>query len=487
MIRFRQIRWLGALALVAGCAICAPAQSADEIDEYSEQGQQALAHGQFAQAEAAYEKLRELEPGVAEVHANLGLIYFQERKYEPAVSALRQALKLKPALPKTGALLAMSLSELGRYSDALPGLEKGFHYSADAPIKRMCGLQLLRAYAGLRQDSKAVEVALELNRLYPSDAEVLYHTGRVFGNYAFLAMQKLAQVAPASIWRHQAEAEANESQGSNDAAISEYQQVLSVDPRRPGIHYRLGRTLLARSRQNNSPEDITAAAKEFEQELQFNPDNANAAYELGEIHRNAGELDRAGKFFEMATKDHPDFAEAHLGLAFHTHDDPRIRVVSSMSQPLCAVMTPSHALAARPVLSLCDLIRFPMCLPETSFRTRQILKELEIAERVTLQPSVSCNSIALLKSLLLCGDLCTLLPLLAVAEEVERGELIAIPLAGTALQGTSVHLINRLGRRLTPAPLSLMNELTSYLNRYAPRPGAIKSRPTLVADNVRQL
>jgi DNA-binding transcriptional LysR family regulator len=179
--------------------------------------------------------------------------------------------------------------------------------------------------------------------------------------------------------------------------------------------------------------------------------------------------------------------EAHLGLAFHTHDDPRIRVVSSMSQPLCAVMPPSHELAGRPALSLCDLIRFPMCLPETSFRTRQILKELEIAERVTLQPSVSCNSIALLKSLLLCGDLCTLLPLLAVAEEVERGELIAIPLTGIALQGTYVHLINRLGRRLTPAPLSLMNELSSYLNRYAPRPGVIKSRPTLVADNVRQL
>ena len=61
----------------------------------------------------------------------------------------------------------------------------------------MCGLQLLRAYSGLRRDSKAVEVALELNRLYPDDPEVLYHTGRIFGNFAFLNMQKLAQVAPA--------------------------------------------------------------------------------------------------------------------------------------------------------------------------------------------------------------------------------------------------------------------------------------------------
>jgi tetratricopeptide (TPR) repeat protein len=315
VIPFSRIRWLGALTLMCCCACQAPAQSADAVEKYSEQGQRALAQGNYAEAEVAFEKLRELEPGVAEVHANLGVIYFQEGKFEQAVPALRQALKLKPALPKTGLLLAMSLSELGRYSEALPGLEKGFRQSTDPPAKRMCGLQLLRAYSGLRRDRQAVEAALELNRLYPDDPEVLYHTGRIFGNFAFLSMQKLAQVAPASVWRHQAEAEAYESQGSNDAAISEYRQVLSVDARRPGIHYRIGRTLLARSRQSNAPDDVAAAAKEFEQELELDPGNANAAYELGEIHRNAGEVVEAQKFFEIALQYHSDFEEAQLGLA----------------------------------------------------------------------------------------------------------------------------------------------------------------------------
>jgi tetratricopeptide (TPR) repeat protein len=77
-------------------------------------------------ARGSSDPLRELEPGVAEVHANLGVIYFQEMKFEQAVPTLRQALKLKPALTKTAALLAMSHSELGRYGEALPGLEKGF-------------------------------------------------------------------------------------------------------------------------------------------------------------------------------------------------------------------------------------------------------------------------------------------------------------------------------------------------------------------------
>jgi len=314
MISFSSVRWLFVLATLCGRTFQLSAQSGDTIEKYSEQGQRALAQSNYAEAEEAFEKLRELEPGVAEVHANLGVIYFQERKFEPAVSALRQALKLKPTLGKSATLLAMSLSELGRYREALPDLEKGFRQSTDPPTKRMCGLQLLRVYTGLRHDSKAVEVALELNRLYPNDPEVLYHTGRIFGNFAFLNMQQLAQVAPGSVWRHQAEAEAYESQGSNDAAISEYRQVLSADPQRPGVHYRIGRTLLARSRQRNSPGDMAEAEKEFAQELEIDSGNANAAYELAEIHRNAGEFSEAQKLFEVAVENHPDFEEAQLGL-----------------------------------------------------------------------------------------------------------------------------------------------------------------------------
>jgi tetratricopeptide (TPR) repeat protein len=182
-------------------------------------------------------------------------------------------------------------------------------------MKRMCGLQLERAYTGLKRDSKAVEVALELERLYPNDPEVQYHDGKIFGNFAFLTMQKLWQAAPDSVWKHQAEGEALESQGSFEAAIGQYRDVLKRDPQRPGIHYRLGRILLARSQKTGAPVDKNAATKEFEQELQLDAANGNAAYELAEINRNSGQFDNAQKYFELALKGHSDFEEAHLGLA----------------------------------------------------------------------------------------------------------------------------------------------------------------------------
>ena len=305
----------GVLVVLALAASAACAQDTSLAERYADEGQAALAAGRYEDAERAFEKLRQLEPGMAEVHANLGLIYFEERKFDEAVPALRQALKLKPALTKSGSLLAMSLSELGRYSDAEPGLEKCLHHSSDTEIKRMCGLELQRAYSGLKRDSKAVEVAMELNRLYPDDPEILYQAGKVYGNFAFLTMEKLAQVAPTSVWRHLAAAEAHESQGSYSQAIQEYQEVLRLQPDRPAIHYRIGRSLMGRFWQRQSQEDIAAAEKEFEEELRLHPDNANAAYELGEMRRKSKQNEEAQKYFEQAIQHYPEFSEAQLGLA----------------------------------------------------------------------------------------------------------------------------------------------------------------------------
>jgi tetratricopeptide (TPR) repeat protein len=305
--------------LLVGCLsiACAFAQGTNDesLPKYAEQGQRALANHQYAEAEKNYVAMEKLQPSVAEIHATLGVIYYTEKKFDKAVDEIRQAEKLKPGLPNLSTLLALSLSELGQYEEALPNLETGFQQSTEPSVRRMCGLQLMRGYYALQRDSQAVDVALKMDAAFPNDPEVLYQTSRVYGNSAFLNMQKLRREAPNSVWRHLAAAEAYESQGQFDDAISEYRQVLVLDPRRLGVHYRIGRTLLARSRQANSPADIAEARKEFEAELALDPRNGNATYELAEIYRNAGDLNQAQKLFENVLEDYSGFEEAHLGLA----------------------------------------------------------------------------------------------------------------------------------------------------------------------------
>ena len=179
----------------------------------------------------------------------------------------------------------------------------------------MCGLQLLRAYTELGRDSDAVETALALNKLYPDDPEVLYHTGRIYGNYAYIVMEKLHDSAPNSIWMLQAQGEANEAQKDYDAAIIAFNHVLAIESQRPGIHYRLGRVYLARFRNSQKPEDRNAARREFQAELEIDPANGNAAYQLANMAAEDNNLDEARKQFEAVIARFPDFEEALVGLA----------------------------------------------------------------------------------------------------------------------------------------------------------------------------
>ena len=312
-------RTVSALAVAAFLSTTAVATIAQPpapavLQQHAKEGERALAEGRYAEAEKAYETLRQLSPGTAEVHARLGFIYFQQAKFSDAIPSLREAIRLKPGLPNVDSLLAMSLSELGKYEEALPALERAFSQTADPVLQRMAGLHLQRTYTGVGRDRDAVDVALRLSRLHPDDPEVLYHSARLFANFAYLQTMRLATVSPDSVWLHQAAGEANESQGLYDAAIREYRQVLAAAPRRPGIHFRIGRVLLERSKSDASGDNALEARKEFEQELALDPTNANAAYELAEMNRKAGELEPARKLFEQAVRYYPAFEQALVGL-----------------------------------------------------------------------------------------------------------------------------------------------------------------------------
>jgi tetratricopeptide (TPR) repeat protein len=313
------------------------AQTANDalLQRYSEEAQAAMVAKRYSDAEIAYEKLIQLDPGVGELYSNLGLAYFQQRKYEKAVPAFQKALKLKPGLTNAAYFLAMSESELGHNKQALPALEKGFSQTRNAMLKRMLGFYLERTFTGLHRDRDAVAVALQMSQLFPNDPEVLYQTGRLCGNLAFLSMQHLQQVAPGSLWRHLASGDLFESQGDYALAIREYRSVLAIDPQRPGIHFRLGRSLL----QSKQPGSRAEALKEFQQELKVDPSNARAAYEAGEINRQSGQFSEAHALFAEALKHYPNFEEAQVGLG---------RVLLSEKRPDRAVVHLQKAVSLDP-------------------------------------------------------------------------------------------------------------------------------------------
>lgn len=332
----------GFLAMLAcALALCAGGQTDrnEQAARYAAAGQQAMMHADYAAAEQNFEAIAKLEPNIAEVHATLAAICFKRREFDRAIREIHIAQRLKPGLPKLDSLLGVALSEQGHFAEALPYLKKGFQEHGDPAVQRMSGLELLRAESQLGKDADAVETALELNRLYPNDPEVLYHTGRVYGNYAWETMEKLHNTAPNSVWMLQAQGEANESAKNWDGAITAFQHVIALDPQRPGIHYQLGRVYLGRYRETQSAADKDAATHAFEAELNIDPGSGDAAYELGNIEQESGDLDAASKQFTQVLKRYPDFEEALVGLG---------GIDLTMHKPAEAVPLLEHASRLRP-------------------------------------------------------------------------------------------------------------------------------------------
>jgi predicted Zn-dependent protease len=316
MMRTGLCTWrLGILVCLMPLAVAA--QSTDSADpaQLAAAGQRALRSGHYTEAQSAFESLAKIEPDIAEIHATLGAIDFKLRAYDKAVHEVRTAQRLKPSLPRLDSLLGLSLAEMGRFDEALPRLEKGFKQTSDSETRKLCGLQLLRAYTNLGRDAESVEVALQLNRLYPDDPEVLYNTGRIYGNFAYITMEKLHDEAPNSIWMLQAQGEANEAQKDYAAAIDAFHHVLALDPHRPGIHYRMGRIYLTRFNETQNAADREAARHEFEAELSVDAGNGNARYEIAVMDAEQGKSAEAQQQFEAVLARFPDFEEAMVGLA----------------------------------------------------------------------------------------------------------------------------------------------------------------------------
>jgi tetratricopeptide (TPR) repeat protein len=329
--------WLG-LLLLAGNPAGLPAQKAGEpeIERFSRQAEQALAAKDWDSARRALEELARLEPGVPEVHANLGLAYYSQGHIFEAARAFERALALNPRLTQAKLMLGLCDAELGLNREALTILDPAFRHPPDTQIGRLIGLGLERVYADLKEPDKAIAVSSELLRRYPDDPEILLQASRLHAGRSYELMRRLIRTAPDSVWVHYANAEVHESLEHYDLAIAEYRKILEMEPRLPGIHFRIGRTILLKSR---DPKEMDEALNQFKEELGIAPQSADAEYEIGEICRQRGQFQPALERFSKAIEYHPEFEEAEIGLS---------RTLISLGKPQEAVAHLKEAIRLSP-------------------------------------------------------------------------------------------------------------------------------------------
>ncbi|HUK26388.1 MAG TPA: tetratricopeptide repeat protein [Terriglobales bacterium] len=207
---------------------------------------------------------------------------------------------------------AAALAESGNCAQALPLLRKSLHQNVDRDLKKRLALDGLHCTMTHNQPYESLDFLEALHSDFPNDPEALYAATHAFSDLSVRASQDLLRNAPFSYQVHELRAEALESQGKWGEAAEEYRKILEIDPNVPGIHARLGRALL--STPNPSPAVIAEVKKNFEQELEIDPNNASSEYVLGVLAKQDGDSAAAVRHFFRATKLDVGFADAYLAL-----------------------------------------------------------------------------------------------------------------------------------------------------------------------------
>jgi predicted Zn-dependent protease len=246
-----------------------------------------------------------LKPFITVILAAVSLALFPQ-----AITAQAVRKSVTPAA-SSSAQRGVDLAETGRCAQALPLLERTRGHLADKPLLRRAGLDGVRCASLSNQPDMAMDFLRVLLRNFPHDPEVLYVATHAYSDLATRASDELLATAPDSVPARELDAESLEIQGKWQEAELVYRKILASNPKTPGIHFRIGRIILSEPKTATTAVD---ARKQFEEELQIDPRNADAEYVLGELAREAQQWPEAIEHFSRATKLDPGFGEAFLGL-----------------------------------------------------------------------------------------------------------------------------------------------------------------------------
>jgi DNA-binding transcriptional LysR family regulator len=177
-----------------------------------------------------------------------------------------------------------------------------------------------------------------------------------------------------------------------------------------------------------------------------------------------------------------DIAESrsHIGLAYNPPPHPRVEYRASSSQPVVQLLRRDHPLVKRTgPASIEDLRAYPLVLMPSTFGIGHVVSMLELAENITIRPTITTNSLSALKRFVTVEHFMTLIGEFAAYRELASGELTTVPIAHPLFEGVQARALVKTGRPLAAGPLELLNWIQERMPMFAAsRASESRTRPT---------
>jgi DNA-binding transcriptional LysR family regulator len=151
---------------------------------------------------------------------------------------------------------------------------------------------------------------------------------------------------------------------------------------------------------------------------------------------------------------------AQIGLALETSSDVRLRVHATIPQPIRLIMPATHPLAAKQILDLGEVAEQRLILPSGGLRLAEIIQSVFRENGLALNPIATSNTLQPIIDSVKAELGMALMPEILLWDELRAGTLVARPIACADFDETKVHLITRVGQRLSPAGLSVLTALS---------------------------
>lgn len=265
--------------------------------------------GRNAEAEQAWESIARSNPQNAEAFAHLGLTAARQQHYDAAIANYRKALALNPGLPGLQMNLGLALFKAKDFKDSIKPFNAELKkHPDDQRLTILLGMAhygmgdyfvaipYLRKAAERDPQSLPLRLALAHSCLWSKQNQCVLDVYK-----QILALN--AESAEADMLA----GEALDETGDNAGATEQFRAAVRSNPKEPNVHFGLAYLLWT---QNHFSE----AAKEFQAELDNDPQHLQARAYLGDSYVHLNDYAKAQPELEKAVAADPSFALVHLDL-----------------------------------------------------------------------------------------------------------------------------------------------------------------------------
>jgi DNA-binding transcriptional LysR family regulator len=152
--------------------------------------------------------------------------------------------------------------------------------------------------------------------------------------------------------------------------------------------------------------------------------------------------------------------EADIGIVFNAGRRPNIEIVAEHSEPVRCLVSRSHPFAERQSITVEELCREQVAMQFPDSGIRQAFDQAVARQRLSPNVVVSTNSLELMRTMAVTGQVVTISPVLAAGAELLSGSLRAIPIEDDALASITFAVCVHRDRQLSHAGYEFLKSIS---------------------------